>query len=297
MSVRSILCILPFMMLSAAGGLSPSRGAAVSADTTGTVVGRLIRVSDGSPEPYAIVIVLGTRRGAQADEDGRFVITLVPPGPHPLKIVRVGHPQMFRDIVVTVGRNDMGDISLPYPFTMAPIEIGSRAVVQAKDLETTLRALQRFRVGDKPSLEARIRNRGKSPVVLVRSTQASDRWASPRVWIDITGPDSGFFVPPRQQPLLRENDGVTPGHFERVAPGAEFDPWAAGSLDRNLVEGRFLKPGRYRATFHYDTTETNGRNWMGEPCGICEMPASLREILEEVPAVSLSAAVEFDVVP
>ncbi len=173
--------------------------------------------------------------------------------------------------------------------------IGALAAIRPGELEATIHPVKsKYRVGDTPEFHVRIRNRGEAAVLLVQSVDASDAWASPRVNIDIAGPDSGFVV----APLVRcgNNNGISAADFAEVGPGKEFDPYAGGWLDSKVRNGRLAKPGRYAATFRYVTKETNPRHWMGGPCGTCDLAPTLRDLLARVPAVELTATTTFEVV-
>jgi len=267
-------------------------------DSTGSVRGRAVLAPDHRPAAYANVVVLGTGRGALADEQGRFVVRLVPLGSHTLFVAVIGARPLRPQIDVVPGENDIGDIVIEHPDAFDPdsVAIGSQAAVRPDDLEATIRpAKPRYRIGDTPEFRVRIRNRGAASVFLVQSVDDSDWWASPRVNIGIEGPSGGFVVPV----LVRcgNNNGVSAADIAKVGPGKEFDPYAGGWLDARLRGGRFTKPGRYTATFRYVTTETDARRWMAGPCSNCDLPEILRDLLVQVPAVELTATTEFEIVP
>ena len=182
----------------------------------------------------------------------------------------------------------------PPPRPRVPVAVGVHARVRPDQLEATIRPTsRRIRVGDAPSFEVRIRNRGSEPVWLVRSVDASDAWASPRVTIDIEGPNQGYVVPR----LLRcgTNNGVRSEDFAEVPAGGEFDPFSGGWLPGHLARGKFTQPGRYRASFRYVTAETDPRPWAAGPCNDCQLHSEVRERLAQVPAVDLLATVDFEV--
>ncbi len=81
-----------------------------SAQATATVKGRVMQGKE--PGAYANVIVLGSRRGAAADENGYFTITLVPVGQHTLRVMQAGVEPKNQLINVNAGVNDLGVISL-----------------------------------------------------------------------------------------------------------------------------------------------------------------------------------------
>ena len=176
-----------------------------------------------------------------------------------------------------------------------PIRIGNRSMISTADLEAAIHPARRFHVGDKAAFEVRIRNRSRNIAYLVTSVYASDAGASPKVTIDIEGPPGGWTVPA----MLRSGNtnGVSSDDVIEVGPGESFDPYLHGWHGANLDSGTFTRPGRYKATFRYDTTNTDARSWMSGPCIDCTASESFRAMLEEVPAVMLTATTKFDVSP
>ena len=168
-------------------------------------------------------------------------------------------------------------------------------MVSTADLQAAIHPAGRFHVGDKATFEVRIRNRSRNTAYLVTGVDASDAGASPRVTIDIEGPPGGWPV----RPMVRggNTNGVSFDDVIEVPAGESFDPYRNGWHSAILDSVRFAKPGRYKATFRYDTTNTDPRSWMGRPCGDCPVAESFREMLEEIPAVTLTATTTFEVAP
>jgi hypothetical protein len=81
-----------------------------SAQATGTITGRVLIGKE--PGGFANVIVLGSRRGAQADENGNFTITLVPVGSATLKVQMQGYESKTVTVTVNAGTNTAGTINL-----------------------------------------------------------------------------------------------------------------------------------------------------------------------------------------
>jgi hypothetical protein len=263
----------------------------------GTIDGRVFADSTGTLGGYAEVSVAGTRRGAQAEEDGKFRITEVPPGLWTLRVRLLGFKPLEVPVEVIAG-DTLEDLELVLPprFVPPPADIGARSKVRSDELIATIRpASTHFRVGDNPKFDVRIKNEGTSPALLVTSVDASDAWASPGVRIDIKGPVGGFVV----APYLRcgNNNGVSQDDFIEIQPGDSFDPYAHGWVGVNLSRGTFKLPGRYQAIFRYTTTERDPRAWVSGPCIDCRIPEGFYELLERVPAVDLVTSVEFDVKP
>ena len=80
------------------------------AQATATVKGRVM--GSNGPGAYANVIILGTRRGAQTDDEGNFTITLVPVGSYTMRIQLPGTEPKSQAITVNAGINDLGTINL-----------------------------------------------------------------------------------------------------------------------------------------------------------------------------------------
>ncbi|UCD93394.1 MAG: TonB-dependent receptor [Candidatus Zixiibacteriota bacterium] len=66
----------------------------VFAGTTGKIKGVVVDKESGEPIPGASVMILGTNQGAMTDPDGKYLITLVPPGTYVLKITSVSYSPM-----------------------------------------------------------------------------------------------------------------------------------------------------------------------------------------------------------
>jgi hypothetical protein len=261
-------------------------------DTLGTITGRIVSGTDGRHVPYASVIVLGTRRGAMADEEGRFRIDRVPRGRYDLRVRVVGSEGLSHAIHVAPGANDVGVLRMPGcpPPDPRPVPDGEPA------LEATIRPVKsRFRVGDAAEFDVRIRNRGPAATTLVSSVDGSDRGASPVVRIEITGPPDGYQV--RGVAFCGNRNGISPRDFVTLEPGEAFDPYRGGWKGTNLLYGNFRKPGRYTARFTYSTASRDIAAWASAPGGPpCRSgPSALAEALADVPAVELEATTTFHV--
>ena len=281
--------------LLAALAATPSTVHAVP-DSLATLTGRVRIVPGDVPGAFGNVIVIGERRGTMTNENGEFRIDLVRPGSRTLRVQLPGRAELLREIEVVPGRNAIPDLEvrgLPEPVRIA---VGSRSAVAGNHLVASLRITGTMRVGDRLAVVPGIRNRGDSTVVLVRGVRSWYWRASPRTWIEVTGPDSGYVLP-ASSTTTTLSDGVGPNDFALVDPGETFDPRGGGWLDSSLRNGRFTRPGRYRATFNYDTTSRWATDWIGYECGECVVPADLTELLEQVPAVHLTATAEFEVLP
>ena len=56
----------------------------------GIIAGQVLDKTTGRPLPFSNVVLVGTQIGAQSDLDGRFRLTLVPPGLHSVRALRIG---------------------------------------------------------------------------------------------------------------------------------------------------------------------------------------------------------------
>lgn len=63
----------------------------VFAGTTGKIKGVVTDAKTGEPIPGASVLIVGTTQGAMTDPDGKFLITMVPPGEYVLRITSVSY--------------------------------------------------------------------------------------------------------------------------------------------------------------------------------------------------------------
>ena len=92
-----------------AGGLA-ARVDLACAQATGSITGKVLVGKE--PGAYANVIVVGTRRGAQADEAGNFAITLVPVGQQTVRVLLTGYDPKSVAVSVNAGPNAIGTINL-----------------------------------------------------------------------------------------------------------------------------------------------------------------------------------------
>lgn len=100
------------------------------AQATGTISGRVMAGKEVGG--FANVIVVGTRRGAQADDNGNFTITLVPVGQQTVRVLMTGYEAKNLSVNVNAGANAVGTINLG----------GAQKVV--KEIETVRVTAQRL---------------------------------------------------------------------------------------------------------------------------------------------------------
>ena len=99
--------------------------AALSAQTTGRIRGRVTDAEDKAPLPAVQISVVGTNNGAVTGATGQYVITGVPAGPVTLRIRRIGYTSKTQDVLVTAGAEVVADIAL------------TRAATQLSEVITT----------------------------------------------------------------------------------------------------------------------------------------------------------------
>lgn len=81
-----------------------------SAQDTGSIKGVVLDVYSGDPLPFANVVLVGTQRGAAADQNGEFVIAGVPPGEYQVKATFIGYEAAVEPVSLAAG----GEASLRF---------------------------------------------------------------------------------------------------------------------------------------------------------------------------------------
>src|SRR5436190_23255838 len=77
---------------------------AAQAQQTGTISGRVTSVG-GQPLSDTRVQVAGTTRGSMTAQDGSYRITLVPPGSHQVRAIRLGYAAQTKPVTVAAAAN------------------------------------------------------------------------------------------------------------------------------------------------------------------------------------------------
>lgn len=111
--------------------LLATSAAPAAAQTTGSVLGRVVHSETGEPVPDAVIRVSGRGATSATDETGRFVITGVPIGEWDLEIERLGfRAVVLENIRVRGGRpTAVGTIRLePAPVDVGAIEVEVRRI-------------------------------------------------------------------------------------------------------------------------------------------------------------------------
>ncbi|MGB5137201.1 MAG: carboxypeptidase-like regulatory domain-containing protein, partial [Candidatus Zixiibacteriota bacterium] len=133
----SIIVALLFVLLSAI----PSSSTLAQATETGRIMGKIVNKDSGEPLIGAVVVVDGTKLGAQADLDGNYLINNVPVGAYRLIIQSVGYAKLtVENAVVTSGQATKLDFALK-----TEAVVGEQVVVEATRLENTEAAMLSMR--------------------------------------------------------------------------------------------------------------------------------------------------------
>ncbi len=96
-------------------------------DSVGEVRGRVVDATTALPVEAATVRIQGTRLGAQADNDGRYVVSRVPAGPITIVVQRVGYANATRTAVVRPDVVTTLDVSLTPTASLAAVKVAADA--------------------------------------------------------------------------------------------------------------------------------------------------------------------------
>jgi outer membrane cobalamin receptor len=137
------------------GGLLLSPPA--SAQTTGTIEGRVVDAEDGAPLPGANVVVEGTSLGTSTNESGRFTLSGVPTGSQTVRISFVSYEDTEKTVDVDSGRRATLTVRLQSQVTEAGEvvvtgirESQMRSVNQKKQAPNVVDALSADDIGNLP---------------------------------------------------------------------------------------------------------------------------------------------------
>jgi hypothetical protein len=83
-----------------------------AAQGTGSISGRVIDQASQLPVVGVQVVVVGTQRGAQTDQEGRYTITGVPAGSHQVRARRVGYGSTVQSVTVGDGATATAEFAL-----------------------------------------------------------------------------------------------------------------------------------------------------------------------------------------
>src|SRR5689334_24258496 len=87
------------------------------AQSTGTIVGRVIERTTNRPLGNVQIRIVGTTRGAATNDSGSFRIVNVPSGSVQLSVQRLGYGPQSRTIVVTGGNTTTADFAMSLAVT------------------------------------------------------------------------------------------------------------------------------------------------------------------------------------
>jgi len=107
---------------------------------TGSLTGTVLDSLKKEPVPYATVVLLPPApndkpiTGVAADDNGRFSLTRLTPGPARLRVSYVGYGTQTKDVTITAGATDAGPFRLPVAGTALAeaVVIGTKPVVEVR---------------------------------------------------------------------------------------------------------------------------------------------------------------------
>jgi outer membrane receptor protein involved in Fe transport len=91
------------LLLFASPVLAQGTAAAPTAAATGRIAGKVTERS-GNPVPFANIVILGTKQGTMADENGSFLLIGVPVGTHQVQAASVGYDKIVQTVQVNAGQ-------------------------------------------------------------------------------------------------------------------------------------------------------------------------------------------------
>lgn len=98
----------------------------------GTIVGQVVDRSTSEPLAGAQVFVVGTTRGALANQDGRFIIQQVPAGQQEVRATLIGYSSQAQQVTVTAG----GTATTAFQLSQSAIELGAVVVSATGSAQT-----------------------------------------------------------------------------------------------------------------------------------------------------------------
>ncbi len=100
-------------LLTAALTAVPLVTAAVRAQQTGTITGRVVDADDQQPIRDVQVVLVGTTAGARTDATGHYRLANVSAGPHDLRTLRLGYKPITQTVTVPAGGVVEANFTLP----------------------------------------------------------------------------------------------------------------------------------------------------------------------------------------
>lgn len=96
----------------AIGVISLAATSAITAQTGGTITGRVTDAANGNPVGQVRVVVAGTLNNALTSDSGRYTIRLTTTGPVTLEVNRIGYEAAKVNVTVTSGAPVVADVQL-----------------------------------------------------------------------------------------------------------------------------------------------------------------------------------------
>ncbi len=178
----------------AVGAVLCAFAASPAAAQQGTISGRVVDGTTGQPVPAAMVTVVGTNLGAQANNEGFYTVRGVAPGAVTLRVMNIGYSEVTQAVTVVAGQTVTANfelppapIALPAVVTTATgeqrrVEVGnaiaqinatqvveSRAIANVADLLTSRVAGVTVFSGTQTGAGVRVRIRGQSSLSLTNN--------------------------------------------------------------------------------------------------------------------------------
>ncbi len=102
---RRLMRVLPAVLLGVvlAAPVMAQQKPAAGAGATGRIAGKITEKGK-DPIPFANIIILGTRQGTAADENGNFVLPGVPVGTVQVQVQAIGYDKMVQAVEVNAGQ-------------------------------------------------------------------------------------------------------------------------------------------------------------------------------------------------
>ncbi len=136
---KRIFAVLALLLLLLSIGLTARADAQVV--ETGRIMGKVVNKDTGEPLIGSVIMIEGTKLGAQADLDGNYLINSVPVGSYRLIIEMIGYAKLtVENTVVTAGQTAKLDFSLKTEEV-----VGEVVIVEATRLENSEAAMLSLR--------------------------------------------------------------------------------------------------------------------------------------------------------
>src|SRR5688572_33269158 len=101
--------------------------------TTGSIAGRVTEEATGAPVAGAQVFLSGTTRGIVTNQQGQFLLTNIPAGPHEVAVSLIGFAQAAQRVTVTPGQTANANFTLK----QSAVELGAVVVTASGQQQRT----------------------------------------------------------------------------------------------------------------------------------------------------------------